>query len=341
MAVLESGFLPSLRVESATADRASGIGGSDAAAILGISPWTTRLDVWMEKVNHPMFSRRLTPNMRWGTLLEPVIAGEYARFQHVELIESPGRLLHPNGIQWANVDRFVVDMAGALVGLLEVKTAGDEEDWQDGVPVYYIPQVQQYLAVTELPWCDVAVLFRGSDLRTWRVEANLEYQLDLEAEVLRFWREFVIPRRTPDDAPIEVRYPAPVRQERLSVEPGSDLDLQMRTLLEVRRRIKKLQGDEAALLEQIKPVVAEYEGADAPGWRLHYRQSKPPVKVGWEQIAVTLWNTLAVVRRFVTDPHPDLAPHLDRNEWNILQSMYSMKGRASRPFDLDELKEDK
>jgi hypothetical protein len=112
-------------------------------------------------------------------------------------------------------------------------------------------------------------------------------------------------------------------------------------LIEQRRRVKKAVAEYDEILAGIKPLVAEYEGVDGPGYRLHYRQSKPPQKVGWEQIATTLWNTLAMVRRYIpVEQMPEgLRPHMDRDLWPTLQGLYTVTGKATRPFDLDELKE--
>jgi putative phage-type endonuclease len=58
------------------AARRTGIGGSDIAAILGLSPWRTPLDVYRDKVDGA--EQPETEAMRWGRLLEDVIAREYA-----------------------------------------------------------------------------------------------------------------------------------------------------------------------------------------------------------------------------------------------------------------------
>lgn len=337
-----SALYPNAVPVPASEQRQKGVGGSDAAAILGIYPYRTRLDVWMEKVGHPMWTpAKQTPPMRWGTLLEPLLREEYARLEHVDVALSPGRIYHPNGIQFGAPDGFVLDAAEFPAGLWEGKVSDRWEDWEGGVPEYYLPQVQQYLAITGLPWVDVSVLLPGADFRTYRVEAQLDYQVELESEIMYFWHHYVVPDRPPGDAPIEIRYPAPVRQERLQVAKDSILDTLITETLAVRGRIKELVAEHDELVANIKPMIAEYDGADGEGYRLHYRASKPPVKVGWEQIATTLWNTLAMVRRFVPEEHvPDeLRPHLNRDLWETLQGLYTVKGKATRPFNLADLKE--
>ena len=66
------------------AKRQTGIGGSDIARVLGLSPFGTPLDVWLEKTQ-PILDREPNEAMRWGTLLEEPVANEYARRQSVTL----------------------------------------------------------------------------------------------------------------------------------------------------------------------------------------------------------------------------------------------------------------
>ena len=63
--------------EIAIPDRTKFIGGSDAATILGKSPWSTPYELWREKIGDPV-RKRFTSAMRWGTLLEPVVLQHFA-----------------------------------------------------------------------------------------------------------------------------------------------------------------------------------------------------------------------------------------------------------------------
>ena len=52
--------------------RKQGIGGSDAAAIMGLNPWKTAMDVWLEKVGE--FSEDTQDNEKmWGRVLEDIV----------------------------------------------------------------------------------------------------------------------------------------------------------------------------------------------------------------------------------------------------------------------------
>ena len=59
--------------------RRNGIGGSDAAAIMGLSPWRTAMDVWLEKTGEFTRDDEENEQMYWGTVLEAVVAEEFTR----------------------------------------------------------------------------------------------------------------------------------------------------------------------------------------------------------------------------------------------------------------------
>lgn len=125
--------------------RTLGIGGSDAAAVLGESRFATPHDVWLKKLGlaKPEPSK---PIMRLGNLLEDAILDR--QFLGAAL---PGDQLgtlqsieHPELV--ANVDGVLED--GTLV---EIKTSSAAAwAWRKGVPDYYHAQVQHYLLVTGL-----------------------------------------------------------------------------------------------------------------------------------------------------------------------------------------------
>lgn len=157
--------------------RASGIGASESAAVLGISPWVSQFSLYWQKVTEPVDSE---PNeaMLWGTLLEPVIIERFEDL-HPEFSVRSG-----DGI-WCDPDRpyvratpdaLLCDLGGTdPVAVLEVKTAGDATHWADGVPPYYYCQVQQQIHVMGVDVAYVAVLIRGRDYREFEVPRDQAY----------------------------------------------------------------------------------------------------------------------------------------------------------------------
>ena len=177
-------------------ERRNGIGGSDAAAICGLSKWTTRLDVYEDKLG--LREDAQNEAMEWGNLLEPVIRQKYAASRaDVHMLQPYTIVRHPvNNWMFATVDGLV-----GHDGILEVKTARTSDGWgepgTDEVPDWYLPQIQHYLAVFQRQFCDVAVLIGGQDYRVYTLYADKDMQESLIALEAEFWDRIV--RRDPPE----------------------------------------------------------------------------------------------------------------------------------------------
>lgn len=128
------------------AARRRGLGGSDAAAVAGLNPYAGPWSVWADKVGLNVAEVEVSEPMRWGTLLEPVIAAEAAERFGLDVRPSPGLVAHRDR-QWqlATPDGLVGDDA-----LIEVKSVGarQEDAWESGPPDMYWTQGLHYCAVT-------------------------------------------------------------------------------------------------------------------------------------------------------------------------------------------------
>lgn len=170
--------------------RRKGIGGSDAAAVLGLSKWKTPLQVYQEKRGE-LGSTPDNESMLWGRALEPVIRQQYAE-RTGRIVRVPESIIaHPeHAFMLANLDGVTDDRR-----VVEVKTARSGQDWgepgSDEVPQAYLLQVQHYMAVTGFEVADVAVLIGGSDFRLYEVPADRELQEMLIAGEAEFWQRVV------------------------------------------------------------------------------------------------------------------------------------------------------
>ena len=176
--------------------RRSGIGGSDAAAVLGLSPWSSPLSLWLDKVHGGDDARR-SEAMRWGTVLEDAIAREMAREHGIRLGPCPGILAHPDRRhQLATIDRYGVDRDRRPTSVVEVKTADGfaAADWdEDGpAPDHVVIQVQHQLDVTGLDVGYVAALVGGNRPRWWEVPRDDELITDLRMAEDAFWHDHVL-----------------------------------------------------------------------------------------------------------------------------------------------------
>ena len=71
--------------------RRAGIGGSDVAAIIGISPFKTALDVWAEK--RGITTSASSPQMDFGRLLEPAILQAFSERSELQVRQVPQEFL--------------------------------------------------------------------------------------------------------------------------------------------------------------------------------------------------------------------------------------------------------
>ncbi|NCT87277.1 endonuclease [Stenotrophomonas acidaminiphila] len=183
--------------------RQGGIGSSDAAAAVGLCPYKSQLELWMEKTGRTP-TEDAPPGMEdpryWGTLLEPYVAVAYSQQTDRKVRKVNAVLQHPSfPYMLANLDREVVGCPD--VQILECKTAGEwgSKLWRDGVPEHVQLQVQHQLAVTNQQAADVAVLLCGQRLEIHRIERDEEVIARLMVLEARFWQYVTTDTEPPAD----------------------------------------------------------------------------------------------------------------------------------------------
>lgn len=259
--------------------RQQGLGGSDAAAVAGLDPWRTPLEVWHEKRSElpegwDVRDEALEEKANWGHKLEPVLAAEFSARTGLDVIDANVLVKHPDlEFMLANPDRFVDDPSsvGGTAGL-ELKTTSIylREEWDDGAPFRALLQSTHYMEVLGLKTWYIAVLIGGQEFRWVRIDHDADLAgslLEIEAD---FWD------RVQSGVP-----PAPVADDtRLLAmkwrgEQGRiaqvDRD-EVMELLTQRRRLKLAIGDietEVATIEnQLKMMVGPAEAGCVGEWPL-------------------------------------------------------------------------
>lgn len=171
--------------------RKRGIGGSDVAAILGISKWKSAVGLWLDKTNQSSEPEEENEAMQWGNIMEPVIRNHFAEVMGKPVAEVKAMLRHPEyPFMLADVDGVTVDDEGNPA-ILEIKTASEYKrgEWEDDIPPYYQTQVQHYLCVTGVKKAYVAVLIGGNSFKVFEVDADVEVQQMLIAVERDFWNK--------------------------------------------------------------------------------------------------------------------------------------------------------
>lgn len=182
--------------------RRQGIGGSDAAAIVGLNPYSSAFQVYCDKVG---LLPEIADNeaMRQGRDFEAYVAGRFEEAAGKKVRRCNNIITNPGyPFMLANVDRLVV---GEKAGL-ECKTTSvyNKADFESGdVPPQYYVQCQHYMAVTGYPKWYLAVLVLNRGFYWYEIPYNDDdVSVLIEAE-REFWENYVIPRiePAPDGSP--------------------------------------------------------------------------------------------------------------------------------------------
>lgn len=163
--------------------RRGGIGGSDAPVIMGVNPWRSPMDLWLEKTGE--FTEDIDNEaMYWGRTLEDIVAREFTK-RTGKKVRRRNAILHHKEYPWmlANVDRLVV---GERSGL-ECKTTSAFYTDDGTCPAHYYAQVQHYMAVTGRELWYVAVLAGGQKFYLYEVPRSDIYIKELIKAEAEFW----------------------------------------------------------------------------------------------------------------------------------------------------------
>ncbi len=170
--------------------RRRGIGGSDVAAVCGLSKWRSPMEVWLDKTGQ-IEPKPAGEAAYWGTIMEPIIRQEFADRTGFKIRQVNAILQHKRfKFMQANLDGIVTDPNLGGDGIFEAKTASAYRaaEWEQGVPEEYQLQVQHYMAVTGLSFAWVAVLIGGNQF-VWRLIERDEGIIDLLIQMeSRFWK---------------------------------------------------------------------------------------------------------------------------------------------------------
>ena len=181
--------------------RRQGIGGSDVAAIIGISPFRTARDIYYDKLDIAAVEE-YEGNwvaMEMGHLLEDLVAEIFRHKTGFEIYQVKKMFCHPvYRFMLADVDYFITMPDGAKA-ILEIKTTNynaRDNWWRDGreiVPPYYETQGRHYMAVMDIDRVFFCCLYGNTEdeaiIREIRRDAAYEEEMIfLERE---FWTEYV------------------------------------------------------------------------------------------------------------------------------------------------------
>lgn len=253
--------LPETR-EEWLADRAAGLGGSDAGAVLSINPYKSAYTLWAEKTGLISGEVKETEAIRIGNDLEDYVARRFTK-ETGKKVRKSGYSYQSKERPWmlANIDRFVI---GENAGL-ECKTANlfKEGEYRAGtVPPQYYAQCLHYMAVMGFDRMYLAVLVLQRGFFTYEIDrADPAVESDIQALIAAedcFWNGCVKANLPPEADGSEstsktldqLHYKAAVRSGEVADLRGFDRDLEM--IEDLKQQIKRLTNDKKEYENQIK-----------------------------------------------------------------------------------------
>lgn len=184
------------------------IGGSDASAILGLNPWKSNVDLWLEKAGKVVpddISSK--PYVQFGICAEPIVRDlfrlNYPQYK-VEYVDNNSWTNSKYPFAAVSHDGWITEIATGRKGVWECKTTEivssmSKEKWAGQIPDNYFAQIIHSLMVRED--CEFAHLtalltfkFSGKELyqqiKNYHIESS-----DVEEDILylaqeeeKFWR---------------------------------------------------------------------------------------------------------------------------------------------------------
>ena len=284
-------------------ERQGGIGSSDMPAILGVSPFRSAVDVYLEKIGE----RPATPvsnAMRMGLKLEPVIASEYTELTDTVLNEGETFFRHPEH-DWfiTHPDRFVLTPHGAFARLVELKSIGPYmahqwgEPGTDEVPEYYIVELQHRLEIIYemfgIEYADIAAFFRGpAETKIYTVKYDPEIGKIMLDRAMKFWFDHVLKKQPPamDGSPaatelLKRKFP---RSEAIELTATPAVEAIVEKLKLAYQVLAGNQKTKAKLEQEIRFVMGTAGVLNVGDERITWKQDKDGEKVDYKAIVKAL-----------------------------------------------------
>jgi len=222
--------------------RKHGIGGSDIAVIMGLSPYKTPLQLYYEKTGLIEIEYKKTEEQYWGHLMEPVIRDHFCRL-HGLTVSQHDTLVHKDyDFIIGNIDGYIT----ALDSILEIKitNAFKRNEWgiegTDVLPIIYLLQAAHYCAVKNCNKAIVAVLIGGNEYREYNYTRDLEIENEIIKACIEFW-DCVKERREPEACTInDLRIKYSRNDPEKTIQYNVEINQEIQPLYDVKQQIKRL-----------------------------------------------------------------------------------------------------
>ena len=280
-------------------DRATYLGGSDVATILGVSPWTTPFMLFQKKTG--VYVEELTPakrrilerGARWEPIVLEMMIDELTDRGHdVELVATNQRYLDPEySFLAAEIDAELIVDGEPVNG--EMKTAGyfaagawGEYDSNE-VPIYYLAQVMHGLMIQPRQRTVIAAVtgFDERPMIRW-VDRDEETISAIRAREIEFW-ERIQSGDAPDPVtPEDVKWLYP-KDSGATLEADIELLEACGDLKALKANAKDLDAQIELLATTVKARMGEAAALLGPNGKpiATWKTNKAGSKTDWQAVA--------------------------------------------------------
>ena len=253
----------------------TGIGGSDQATLLGLSPYSCLYDLWLKCTGQLLPAQEDSFEKKRGHILEELVAEMFHTQTGYIVLNDTSIYVHPRyPYLRANLDRIYTrpkydldgNVIGTIEGILECKTADpkhpDVKDYwkKNQVPPRYLLQVMYYMMIKNVDEAYVACMYGigQSDYVHIQVQRNKDLESQLLKRNIGFWTNYVVPKICP---PKEITLKAEnairtIRQNQKVIDGQMALVLnasylgRIETAVEIDKELQALKKKEEELKEK-------------------------------------------------------------------------------------------
>ncbi len=265
-------------------DRSKWLGGTDAAAVMGLSPWATPVELWQQKtgrVEKPEPDAAQLKRWARGHKLEPFIREMaidklQALGLEVEMVATNQRYVDPEYDFLSCEIDFELKLTGYVtIGDRQVLFDGEHinadaksvtgfarKKWGDvdteDVPIEYAAQFMHGIMVTGRSYCLVAALRSFDDVDIFWTVRDDETIAAMRPKLVSFWVDHVLADVPPDPMvfdDIKALFPL---DDGSPVEASIEMAALVTRLTEVKKQIKSLEIEEEVLKFEVANAISPH-----------------------------------------------------------------------------------
>ena len=255
-------------------DRRKSIGGSDAAAVIGLNRYRTPMEVYADKLG-ALPPKEDTESMRLGRDLEEYVAQRFCEASGKKVRRLTETLRNPKyPFAHANIDRRVI---GEKAGLeCKFSNSLSLKRYKNGeFPDEYYTQCVHYLAVTRWERWYLAVIIVGVGIKIFTIErdeAEIEALMNAERD---FWENHVLKQIPPEPQGTESDNTA-INSLFKESENGASIQLtgfrdKLRIRDDIVQQIKLLESEKQRIEQEIKLEMGENETAETEEYSITWK----------------------------------------------------------------------